>query len=102
MIGMTMPSYICAMSEGDIDVLEDIFINKYREFIDFYWLIKDLSDDIASLSYDKKKGDCLCIKFTLDTLNPEDIANKLRQTSNSDNVKVSRSKEKIQIVIHKN
>jgi DNA polymerase-1 len=27
----TMPSYICAMSEGDIDVLEEIFIDKYFE-----------------------------------------------------------------------
>lgn len=102
MIGTTMPSYICAMSEGDIDILEDIFINKYREFIDFYWMIKDLSDDIRSLSYDKKKKDCLCIKFTLDSLNPEDIATKLRQSSDNDCIKVSRSKEKIQIVIHKN
>ena len=101
MIGTTMPSYICAMSEGDIDVLEDIFINKYREFIDFYWMIKDLSNDISKLTYDKKKKDCLSIKFTLDTLNPEDIASQLRQSSN-DCVKVSRSKDKIQIVIHKN
>lgn len=102
MIGMTMPSYICAMSEGDIDVLEDIFLNKYSEFIDFYWLIRDLSDYISSLSYDKKKKDCLSIKFTIDTLNPEDVATRLRLAGHSKGVKISRSKEKINIIIHKN
>ena len=51
----TMPSYICAMSEGDIDVLEEIFIDKYFEFIDLYWMLRDYSEDISTITYDKKK-----------------------------------------------
>lgn len=97
----TMPSYICAMSEGDIDVLEEIFIDKYFEFINLYWMLRDYSDHINSLTYDKKKKDSLSIKFTLDKLNPEDVVHELKRLNNN-NVKVSRSKEKIQIIINKN
>jgi hypothetical protein len=95
-----MPSYVCAMSEGDIDVLEEIFIEKYSEFVDCYWMLRQYSEDIKTLSYDKKKKDALSIKFTLDKLNPEDIVHELRQISD-DRVKVTRSKEKIQLVINK-
>lgn len=95
-----MPSYICAMSEGDIDVLEEIFIDKYFEFIDLYWMLRDYSEDISTITYDKKKKDSLCIKFTLCKLNPEDIVRELK-SSHNDNVKVSRNKEKIQVIINK-
>ena len=97
---MTMPSYVCAMSEGDIDVLEEIFIEKYSEFVDCYWMLKQYSEDIKTLSYDKKKKDALSIKFTLDKLNPEDIVHELRKVSD-DRIKITRSREKIQLVISK-
>ena len=60
----TMPSYICAMSEGDLSILEEIFIEKYSEFIDLYWMLKKYSEDIDDFIYDKNKKDCLCVKFS--------------------------------------
>ncbi len=98
---ITMPDYICAMSEGDFETLEEIFVDKYFEFIDCYWMLKKYSEDIATLTYDKKKKDGLSIKFTLSSLNPEDIVNELRKSNDDDRVKITRSKDKIQLVIGK-
>lgn len=96
-----MPSYICAMSEGDVDILEEIFIDKYFEFIECYWILKNYSENINNLTYDKKHKDGLCIKFTLSNLNPEDIADELKHSNTNDRVKITRSKNKIQLKISK-
>jgi len=39
------------LSCGNISKLEEIIDNKYFELLDFYWLLKEYSDDIEKLDY---------------------------------------------------
>lgn len=98
----SMPGYVCAMSDGDIDILEEIFIKKYSEFLDCYWILKDFSDYIDNLTYDKKKEDCLSIKFSLSSVSPDDVIHTLKsQKPKCGNLKIIKSKNKITLNIYK-
>lgn len=58
--------YVKALSSNDFDVLEEIFLKKYRKFLRCYYIISDYSDQITYLSYDKLKDDNkLRISFTV-------------------------------------
>ena len=46
-----MSTYISMLSGNRLDILETIISKKYRKFLDFYWAVDALSDDIAHVSY---------------------------------------------------
>ena len=61
----SMTSYINALTEDDYDLFEDIFINKYKKFSCFYWLICDFNDYIDNLHYNQSDSDTLNIDITM-------------------------------------
>jgi len=60
-----IPSYIIMLSCGNISKLEEIIGNKYFELLDFYWLLKEYSDNIDNLDYIESEDDLIIdIKFS--------------------------------------
>ena len=51
----TIPSYIESTCSGDFEILEEIFEDKYTEFLECYWLLKEYSEFITNISYEKHK-----------------------------------------------
>ena len=45
----SIPEDIKVLSGNDFDVLEEIFIDKYSQMLDLYWLISDYSDFVVSI-----------------------------------------------------
>lgn len=46
-----MPGYMGILSKHEWDNFEKILLNRFKEFRQFYWLTKSLSDKIDNLSY---------------------------------------------------
>lgn len=83
----TLPDYAMVLSENAYDILEEIFENKYRQFIRLFWLIKDYSDHISSLSYKTtSKKNTLKIELTVEKIKPEDVMDGIQSliTPNDD------------------
>ena len=81
-----MLTCIRAMSADDFETLEDIIINKYYKFRDTYWLIREYSDYISRLKYDKKSSkDRLKIEIELVSIDVDkvldELSNKIDETS---------------------
>lgn len=63
----SIPSYIIMLSCGNISKLEEIIDNKYFELLDFYWLLKEYSDDIEKLDYIESDSNLVIdVKFNND------------------------------------
>lgn len=74
-----MPSYACVLSNGDYDILEEIFEDKFFEFIECYWLLREYTNYITMMKYKKNKScDRLSIDVTLDKLKTEDVITSLK------------------------
>ena len=80
----SMPEYIATLSDNDFEILEEIFEDKYKKFLDLYWLIRDFSDYITSLKYKKTKKDILKIEFTITKIKVSDVLEKINSNINSD------------------
>jgi hypothetical protein len=71
-----IPSYAAALAENNLEVLEDIIANRYIEFIDFYWMLKEYTEFIDSLKM-KEKKDGLKIGIHMSKLNINDVIENL-------------------------
>lgn len=78
----SLNSYISNLSGGELSILEEIILQKYKKFKKFYWLIKPYSDDISSMKYNFTDSNVLDIEieFTSDTEKsiPKDIKKDLK------------------------
>lgn len=61
-----MSAYISMLSGNRFDILETIISTKYRKFLDFYWAVSAVSDDIAHVSYRISPESSLDIDITLE------------------------------------
>lgn len=97
----TIPEFIKALSDNDFEVLEEIFLKKYRKFISVYWIIKDYADYIISLKYNKKTdSNILKISMGLTKVDVEKVLQKIsKKVENKDNVLVWNEKNTIHIQI---
>jgi hypothetical protein len=96
-----MPSYVCTMSQGDCDVLEDIFCHKYHEFISCYWLLKEYSEFISDMKYDDTEKDRLVIDIKLDKLNLDDVLHSLKCESKKKKVTITKRRTIIHMIFYK-
>lgn len=74
----TVPAYITALSNDDMEILEDIFYHKYKKFMELFWLIKDYSDYTKSITYKKTKKDVLKIELVLAHLDTEKVMEEIQ------------------------
>ena len=73
----SIPSYANALAESNLEVLEDIITNRYIEFIDFYWMLREYTEFIGSVKLkEKKEGLKIGIKFS--RLNIKDVEKNLK------------------------
>lgn len=71
-----IPSYAAALAENNLEVLEDIIDNRYFEFIDFYWMLREYTEFIDSLKMKEKKAG-LKISIRMSKLNIDDVISSL-------------------------
>lgn len=78
-----MNSYINELCGSDLDALKKIITTQYKQFIHFYRLVENLSDDICSLYYQAKNDDTLSVDIRIiSTLNPKDVLENLKSKTN--------------------
>jgi hypothetical protein len=73
----TIPTYINALSDN-YDILEEIFIYKYKEFITLYQLISAYSNYTNNLNYKITDKDTLKIDLLVDNDVCDDIVSNIR------------------------
>ena len=74
-----IPSYASTLAENNLEVLEDIISNRYIEFIDFYWMLREYTEFISSIKLkEKKEGLKIGIKFS--RINSKDVEENLKNT----------------------
>ena len=71
-----IPSYAAALAENNLEVLEDIITNRYIEFIDFYWMLREYTEFIDSIKM-KERKDGLKIGIQISKLNINDVIENL-------------------------
>ena len=95
--------YVRALSDNDFDVLEEIFLKKYRKFLRCYYIIADYSDQITYIDYDKIKDDNkLRISFTVSgkSKTVDKIMSELAESvKDSDDVLIYNQKKTISVEI---
>ena len=97
----TIPSYIESACSGDFQIIEEIFENKYSEFMDFYWMLKEYTEFITSVEYEKNKKD-LELSITFKDLKTSDIVDGLKENiPNNRKVDIKPNKKVIHIIFHK-
>lgn len=95
----TIPEYAKALFNDDMDILENLFEENYKNFIESYWLLKDYSDDIEDIAYVDSKSDGLKIEVKFDK-NADKIAKNLRDSvKNKSSISISRNKSSVKIHI---
>lgn len=57
--------YICALSDNQLDVVDEILVKKYKKFINFFELVRDYGDDIADLTYNLSDDNTLDVIITM-------------------------------------
>ena len=72
-----MPSYIANMAKGDLYVLEEIINDKYEEFVNCYWALKEYSKNVVSIEYFKRKRSSLTIAVVLKDIDYNEVVEKL-------------------------
>jgi len=97
----TLPEYAIVLSENAYDILEELFEYKNKQFIRLFWLIKDVSDHISSLSYKTtSKKNTLKIEFTITKLKPETVlANIEKSITDEDDILITNKGKLIRIEI---
>ena len=95
--------YVTALSDDNFEILEDIFTNKYRKFVQLYWLISGYSDYISSLSYKETKKEVLKVDLTLAKLKVDKVMEELSEAINDDScILIWNDKKIIHIEITRN
>lgn len=72
-----LPSYASALACNNLEVLEDIVSNRYVEFIDCYWTLRDYTEYIENLTL-KEKHSGLKIKVDMPTLSIKDVIKNIK------------------------
>ncbi len=99
----SMSEYVTALSDNNFDILEEIFTNKYRKFVQLYWLINGYSDYITSLSYKETKKEILKVDLTLTKLKVNNVMEELSKSIPDDSdILIWNEKKIIHIEITKN
>lgn len=57
--------YICALSNNNYDILEEIMIKKYNKFINFFELVRDYGTEIVKLKYNLSDENTLDVTITM-------------------------------------
>lgn len=97
----TIPSYIESACSGDFEILEEIFEDKYSEFLDCYWLLKEYTEFITNLEYERNKKD-LEISISFKDLKTSDILDGLRENiPNGKHVDITCDKKVIYLIFYK-
>lgn len=60
-----MNTYINTLCGSNIEALDKIISAKYKEFVHFYRLVEDISDDTESLCYDINAEDLLSVELIM-------------------------------------
>lgn len=98
----TIPSYIEAACGGSLEILEDIFEDKYSEFLDCYWLLKEYTEFITDLEYEKNKKD-LVINIKFKDLKLSDVVRALKDNiPKGKHVDIVNNKKLIYLIFYKN
>ena len=96
----TIPEYAITLSNNDFSILEDIFENKYKKFIEVFFIISNHSDYIEKLTYFKTKKEKLKICLDIKKSKVEKVYNKILDiVSNKNNISVKNSDNEIHIEI---
>ena len=75
-----MITCIRTLSEDEFDTLEDIICNKYKKFCNLYWMIREYSDNISRIKYDKKSSkDLLKIELEIIGMDITYVLNELSE-----------------------
>ena len=65
----TLPGYINSLTGDNYDILEDIFLHKYRKFMMLYHIISEYAEMIECVGYvDNDDDDILDIKMVVNTV----------------------------------
>ena len=98
----TIPEYITALSNSDLELLEKLMCKKYRKLRDFYYLISKYHDYLKSITYKETKDDELKINVVLSRLKTEKVIKELKESVpyNSD-VTIKKSGKEIQVIVRK-
>lgn len=81
----SIPEYINTLSDGDFEILEEIFDDKYYQMKALYWLICDYSDVTTSLTYDGSvDSNVLRIEMTLVNKKPKKVVEEIESNIDED------------------
>ena len=95
-----MSGYVQALTDNNVEFLDEIFTSKYRKFIKFYYLISEYSDKITSIKYNQCTDDVLKISLSVTGNHLDKIMNSLsKKIGNSDDVLIYNQKKMIHIEI---
>lgn len=70
--------YICALSDNQLDVVDEILVKKYKKFINFFELVRDYGDDIAVLTYNLSDDNTLDVIITMRGKVKKDINDEMK------------------------
>lgn len=61
----SLVEYICALSDNNSDVIDEIVSKKYRKFKSFFELVREYSDEIVHLKYNLSDKNVLDVVITM-------------------------------------
>ena len=97
----SLTSYISNLSGGELSILEDIILEKYKKFKKFYWLIKPYSDHINNMKYNFTDSNILDIEIEFNEecteSIPKDIKKELKESDYKINCEINKNIMKLVI-----
>lgn len=97
-VKQNLADYMTSLSDNNYDILEEIFLNKYRKFITLYWLLSKYSEYIDSLKYCETDKDILKIECILNKKENK-VFSKLQSESDGENTVITKDGNNIFITI---
>lgn len=70
--------YICALSNNQLEIVDEILVKKYKKFISFFELIRDYGDDITDLIYNLSDVNTLDVTITMRGKVKKDISDEMK------------------------
>lgn len=100
----TIPAYINTLSGDNFEILEELFLHKYRKFMIIYHMIDKYSDSISTLKYKNRDKNILDIDMCLDEDNVSVIMDDILSASQKydEEIYISTDENIIHIKIIKN
>ena len=74
-----MPEYISVLSDNNYEIFEEIFNDKYKNFIEMYWLIRNFSDNTKSLKYKTTKKNILKIELVVENIDTKKVLSSIKK-----------------------